>query len=84
MILYIFFIILILFFLLPTVLFSFIANILSVFGLGRKKSVSKRKEANWNGERDNKTADFNDGNNSARKKIFDKNEGEYVDFEEIK
>ena len=47
------------------------------------KAGQKRREANWNGERDNKTADFNDGNNSARKKIFDKNEGEYVDFEEI-
>ena len=66
-------------FFVPTVIISVISKILSLFGLGQKRrKVSEEHRAN-------DAAVHNiSAKNSKNKKIFDKNEGEYVDFEEIK
>lgn len=85
MLLYILFLILIVLFLLPTILISFVRSILSVFGSNFKHKRTNKNEA----KKDNASYTSYDANdrgvkNRHRKKIFDKNEGEYVDFEEIK
>lgn len=76
--------------LIPTILFSVIRTLFSILGFmlgGRKRrgkgnhSSSTQRGYESGAEtrsRNSKTAD------GQRKKMFDKNEGEYVDFEEIK
>lgn len=80
---YILLFLLVLLLLLPAILISFIKNIMSLFGIGREKNG----EPNGSGFRgtgggDGGT-DVKGKKSPGRKKIFDKNEGEYVDFEEI-
>ena len=86
MLLYLFFIILILVFLLPTILLSFISNILSLFGLKMgRNNRNKRTGTKWeNTSGHNAEANGTTEKKRTRKKIFDKDDGEYVDFEEIK
>jgi uncharacterized protein YacL len=84
-IIYIFFLIVVLLLLLPTILISILKSILSIFGLNVKRN---RTQDNTTIKNDTsftscKTNDVNE-KKQRRKKIFDKNDGEYVDFEEIK
>jgi hypothetical protein len=51
---------------------SILGSVLSIFGLGRRNT--QNQSTNYQ--------DFEQP--SAKSKIFDKNEGEYVDFEEVK
>ena len=75
--------------LIPTILFSVIRTLFSILGFtfgGRKRRGKGTSSSSQSGyergaetsSRNSKTAD------GQRKKMFDKNEGEYVDFEEIK
>ena len=86
MLLSILFIILILLLLLPTMLLSIVSNILSLFGLKMgRNSRNKRTETKWeNTSGHNAEANGTKEKKRTRKKIFDKDDGEYVDFEEIK
>ena len=66
-------------FLVPTVILSIITRVLSFFNFGaRRKKMHQERE---NHETYTHTKSTGKGKG---KKIFDKNEGEYVDFEEIK
>ena len=84
-IIYIFFFLIVILLLLPTILISIIKSILSIFGLNVKSNRTRK-----NNTRKNNTSFTNyetndvDEKKHRRKKIFDKNDGEYVDFEEIK
>ena len=78
---FLFILILILFFIVfvPTLLLSIVARVLSFFRLGSRKGQA-------HGEREHHEARYTHTEppkNKNRKKIFDKSEGEYVDFEEI-
>lgn len=66
---------------LPSMILSILSRLLSIFGLGRKKSFYERGT-----ERQNHAADEEKPRRekNGKKKIFSKDEGEYVDFEEIK
>ncbi|BEH00396.1 DUF4834 family protein [Bacteroides sedimenti] len=58
---------------------SIIGGILRmIFGIGRKVTGQSARS-----DRDENYAD-NSGSQPKRKKIFDKEDGEYVDFEEVK
>lgn len=80
----IFFLILLFVFLLPSLLLSLISTVLSWFGLARRKNTDTnfhedervRFTRNMSGKKKNR--------NNKQGKIFDKDEGEYVDFEELK
>ncbi|MDL2305618.1 DUF4834 family protein [Bacteroides sp. OttesenSCG-928-D19] len=65
---------------------SVIAGILrAIFGFGKRRSTSQQQQQQGNAahtQRPHQT--INDAPRKAHKKIFDKNEGEYVEFEEIK
>ena len=68
---------------LPTLLLSVIARILSFFRFKDKRDTHR------GGEQYHDNPAYNTHDNAVRnkrkgKKIFDKDEGEYVDFEEIK
>lgn len=70
-------------FFLVTFAMSFIRNVLSFFGFGRKKEThagARSQGPNTNYGHNANAAKENDG----KKVLFDKDEGEYVDFEEIK
>lgn len=70
--------------LIPTLIVSLISRILSFFGLGKRKSStwsSYSHSGSYNSER---TSRKSEKKNDGRKRLFDKDEGEYVDFEEIK
>lgn len=84
-IIYIFFFVIILLLLLPTILISILKSILSIFGLNFKRNRTRKNSTTKNDASftNYKTSDAND-RGRRRKKIFDKNDGEYVDFEEIK
>ena len=78
------FILLLFFFLffLPTLFFSVIARILSIFNFGSKK---KRMYEKREPHDDSTSYTYTRSSKKHKeKKIFDKDEGEYVDFEEIK
>lgn len=61
--------------------FSIIAGIVkAIFGIGRNKPANGRDKGSQSNNREYPQSDDTD----KRKKIFDKNEGEYVDYEEIK
>lgn len=62
----------------PTFFLSVITKVLSFFGFGAKKEDPQGK-----GEFHNAHTRKKDTGTAKSKKIFDKNEGEYVDFEEI-
>ena len=62
---------------------SFIRNLQSFFGFGRKKEAhggARSQGSNTNYGHSGHATKENDG----KKVLFDKDEGEYVDFEEIK
>jgi uncharacterized FlgJ-related protein len=79
MFLTIFLLILFLVILVPSLLLTVVARIIAFFKFGSKKHV-EREEGEVHGAHGYRPAD----KKNERKKIFDKNEGEYVDFEEIK
>lgn len=86
MLIYIALLILVLLLLLPMVLISFVRSILSsVFGFNIMRKNRHRRDA---GKDDAPHTGYETGASGARKqprkKIFDKDDGEYVDFEEIK
>lgn len=78
--------------------FSVIGAIIrSIFGTGPRRSSEQRRQSHGNYTqrqdtyRSQENGSFHDestftqgGTSRKRKKIFDKDEGEYVDFEEIK
>ena len=81
---YILFFIIVILLLLPTILISLVTSILSLFGFRKNRNFKGYERTGQNTTaRDNYNASVKKDNRD-RKKIFDKNEGEYVDFEEIK
>ena len=66
-------------FLVPTVILSIITRVLSIFKPGTKRKKTHDDRGHHDTYTHVKTSDKRKG-----KKIFDKDEGEYVDFEEIK
>ena len=66
---------------LPSMILSILSRLLSIFGLGRKKNFYEQGT-----ERSGRAADEEKPRKekNGKKKIFSKDEGEYVDFEEIK
>ena len=79
-------IILLILFLVPTIILSFVSWVLSLFGFR-----SRNKKYNTGGGSYNTSNTADDSRTAEQKhkqkekrKIFDKDEGEYVDFEEIK
>ena len=83
MICYILFIAIVILFLIPTILLSLITNILSLFSFKSRKKQPRQGQAD-NAVNEGYKPNVNSGDGRKQKKIFDKNEGEYVDFEEIK
>ena len=79
MFLTLFIIILFLVIIVPSLLLSLIARIVAFFKFGSNRRV-EREEGAAHKPHDGRRA----GKQKRQKKIFDKNEGEYVDFEEIK
>lgn len=82
-ILYILFFAFVILLLLSTILFSFIRNIFSLFGLRTRSTQDRNGHAGGTAGNEHDTNVKRDGRRK-NKKLFDKNEGEYVDFEEIK
>lgn len=69
---------------LPSIIVSLISNILSLFGI-RRKSARHDNDSGWQGSARTDNPTFTkEKKNEHRKKVFDDDEGEYVDFEEIK
>lgn len=84
-IIFIIFLVLLAFVFFASVILSLVGNVLSLFGFGRKKQDNNggnpyRKERNdgWGNQNSHTTG------TKDKKILFDKDEGEYVDFEEIK
>lgn len=73
--------------LIPTILFSVIRTIFSILGFinpaRKRRASSSRKESGYT-RYEQTGGSSSQASASPRKKMFDKNEGEYVDFEEIK
>ncbi|MBO5865772.1 MAG: DUF4834 family protein [Bacteroidaceae bacterium] len=79
MFLFILILILFLVFFVPTLVLSIIARVLSFFRFGaRNRHTHTNRE-----HHEARYTHTEPPKNKNRKKIFDKNEGEYVDFEEI-
>lgn len=74
-----FLIILFLVIIVPSLLLSLIARIIAFFKFGANRRVEREEDAAHEPHDDRRA-----GKQKRQKKIFDKNEGEYVDFEEIK
>ena len=75
-----------LFVFIPTVLFGIIRFFLSMFGGGMASNSRGRHRSSSNVGDDGASSSYrrvNPSEPSGRKKVFDKNEGEYVNFEEI-
>ena len=83
MILTIFLLILFLVIIVPSLLLSIIARIIAFFNFGSKRRVDRSNEREANGAHDAHGCKPKD-KKKDHKKIFDKDEGEYVDCEEIK
>ncbi len=79
----IFFLLLLVF--VPVVFISFIRSLVSVFTRKRKQNVKENRDSysndSWTHE---PNANTQRSNRNKGKKIFDKSEGEYVSFEEVK
>lgn len=74
----------IIFILVPSIILSLIRFLLNIFG--RSQSSFRNTNNNQNEQRNNKkysTFHTTETTESNKKKVFDKNEGEYVNFEEI-
>ena len=67
----------------PTLVLSVITRILSVFNFKSHRNTVHRRREQYDTSTYN-TDDTDTGKKKKAKKIFDKDEGEYVDFEEIK
>ena len=69
----------------PIILISFFRGVLTLFGLNFGRNKHRKKESTKN-EASYTRFDSSDDTVKKRphKKIFDKDDGEYVDFEEIK
>ena len=83
---YILIIILLILFLIPTIILSFVSWILSLFGFRSRKKWHRTDGGFYytsNTANDSRTAE-QEHKQKEKKKLFDKDEGEYVDFEEIK
>ena len=75
-----------LFVFIPTVLFGIIRFFLSMFGGGMAVNNRARRDNRSNVGDDDSSSSYrrvNPSEPTGRKKVFDKNEGEYVNFEEI-
>lgn len=88
---FIFILILFLVIFIPSLLLTVIARIVSFFSFGSKKRSERDGAAERNTHRTYQSRDAHDahahsqrGKKKQHKKIFGKDEGEYVDFEEIK
>lgn len=67
--------------------FSLIGGILKfLFGLGRRRNTDNQYQGPFNGRTygNNSRKEPFHSKKKSRKKVFDEDEGEYVDFEEIK
>ena len=85
MLIYIFLLIVVFLLLLPMILISFVRSILSVFGFNFMKKNKRKSETRKNDVLHSEYEMRGAGTSKqSRKKIFDKDDGEYVDFEEIK
>lgn len=80
-----------LFFLLtiPAIILSLISRILSFFGFGKRRNAGSGGYGyhyHWGGGTQSNSGKKKEKKEKkeARRKLFDKDEGEYVDFEEIK
>lgn len=73
-----FLIILFLVIIVPSLLLSLVARIIAFFKFGSNRRVEREEDAA------HKPHDERPSRKRKGQKIFDKNEGEYVDFEEIK
>lgn len=85
MLLYILMLLLFILLLAPVILISFFRGVLSLFGLNFGKGRNRKEETvkrNTAYTRSDSTDDV--VKKRPHKKIFDKDDGEYVDFEEIK
>ena len=81
---FIFFVLVLLFvFLVPTLIVSIIARIAALFGFGRRNGAQQQGGPS-SAEETRGSGGARWGKNKTKKKIFPKDEGEYVDFEEIK
>lgn len=54
-----------------------------IFGLGRKMT-GEQTSYNRQAQRDDERAETGQGHKTQKKKVFDDDEGEYIEFEEIK
>ena len=71
-------------FLVPTLIVSIIARIAALFGFGRRNGAQQQSGPSSSEEARGGFGSARWGKNKKKKKIFPKDEGEYVDFEEIK
>lgn len=72
--------------LIPTLIFSAIRTIFSIIGFlfgGKKRTTRSGFEKRYDFRENNSRGSAADDVQYSRKKMFDKDEGEYVDFEEI-
>ena len=74
-----------LFVFIPTILFGIIRFFLTMFGGGMASNnrTQRNSRTNIDGEGSSSYHHTNPSDSTGRKKVFDKNEGEYVSFEEI-
>lgn len=77
--------------LIPTIIFSVIRTILSILGFtlhrrsrGNASSRGYSQQGGTSAGSSSSARNQSGASSGARKKMFDKSEGEYVDFEEIK
>ena len=85
MLLYILILLLFILLLAPVILISFFRGVLSLFGLNFGKGRNRKEEAVKRDTTYTRSESADDVlKRRPHKKIFDKDDGEYVDFEEIK
>lgn len=74
----------------PTILFSLVRIVLSILGFsigGRRRgggTTASQQRTRGHGEASSRRRGEGEESSSQRRKMFDADEGEYVDFEEIK
>lgn len=74
---------------LPAIILSFVSNVLSWFGIGKRKRYTythtyTRRSSEPHSSASQAGTAWSKSEPQKRKKLFDKSDGEYVDFEEIK
>ncbi len=71
--------------LIPTMILSLIMRVMSWFGIGRKRNSYSQRTTWQTNETGKQWQESHRQRKTGEKKVlFEKNEGEYVDFEEIK